>query len=58
MLIDAHCHLDVAEFDTDRDAVIAVAQAVAFAVLLYLPRYARVGKTYWRWVSVTMSASA
>ena len=28
MLIDAHCHLDVAEFDTDRDAVIAVAQAV------------------------------
>ncbi|WP_404377724.1 TatD family hydrolase [Vreelandella aquamarina] len=28
MLIDAHCHLDVAEFDTDRDAVIAAAQAV------------------------------
>lgn len=27
MLIDAHCHLDVAEFDTDREIVIAAAKA-------------------------------
>ncbi|MDX1697251.1 MAG: TatD family hydrolase, partial [Thiohalobacterales bacterium] len=26
-LIDSHCHLDVAEFDTDRDAVIARSRA-------------------------------
>ena len=28
MLFDSHCHLDAAEFDRDRDAVIARAQAV------------------------------
>ena len=28
MLIDTHCHLDAAEFDTDRDQVHAVARAV------------------------------
>ena len=27
MLIDAHCHLDVAEFDSDRETVIAAAKA-------------------------------
>ncbi|XQU07302.1 TatD family hydrolase [Halomonas sp. LY9] len=27
MLIDAHCHLDIAEFDTDRETVIAAAKA-------------------------------
>lgn len=28
MLIDAHCHLDAVEFDTDRDSVFSAAQAV------------------------------
>ncbi|HJV93383.1 MAG TPA: TatD family deoxyribonuclease, partial [Azonexus sp.] len=27
MLIDTHCHLDAAEFDADRDAVQAAAEA-------------------------------
>ena len=31
MLIDSHCHLDAAEFDADRDAVYAAAQAAGVA---------------------------
>lgn len=34
MLIDTHCHLDAAEFDTDRDAVMAAARAAGVAGLV------------------------
>jgi TatD DNase family protein len=34
MWIDSHCHLDAAEFDADRDAVIARARAAGVAMLV------------------------
>lgn len=34
MLIDTHCHLDAAEFDRDRDAVIARARAAGIACMV------------------------
>jgi TatD DNase family protein len=36
MLIDSHAHLDMPQFDVDRDAVIARAQAVGVAAILTL----------------------
>ena len=40
--IDSHCHLDAAEFDTDRDAVAAAARAAGVAMLV-LPAVAVAG---------------
>jgi TatD DNase family protein len=40
--IDSHCHLDAAEFDTDRDAVLARARAAGVAMLV-LPAVAVAG---------------
>lgn len=40
--IDSHCHLDAAEFDADRDAVLARAQAAGVATLV-LPAVAVAG---------------
>lgn len=34
MLIDTHCHLDAAEFDTDRDATIAACRAGGIAAIV------------------------
>jgi TatD DNase family protein len=34
MLIDSHCHLDAAEFDTDRDAVVEAAHQAGVGVLV------------------------
>lgn len=34
MLIDTHCHLDAAEFDTDRDAVAAAAAAAGVTTMI------------------------
>lgn len=34
MLIDTHCHLDAAEFDTDRDGVLAAARAAGVGCLV------------------------
>jgi len=41
-LIDSHCHLDAAEFDADRDAVLASAQAAGVAMMV-LPAVAVAG---------------
>ncbi|MGE5152675.1 MAG: TatD family hydrolase [Bdellovibrio bacteriovorus] len=45
-LIDTHCHLDVAEFDPDRDAVLARARA-AGVVAVVIPAIHRAG---WPWL--------
>jgi len=42
VLVDSHCHLDVAEFDTDRDAVLARARE-AGVVAQVVPAIARAG---------------
>ena len=34
MLIDSHCHLDAAEFDADRDAVVAAARSAGVGLLV------------------------
>ena len=41
-LIDTHCHLDVAEFDADREAVIAAARAAGVATIV-IPGIHRAG---------------
>jgi len=50
-LIDTHCHLDVAEFDSDRAAVLARTRAagVTGLVIPAIHRAGWLGPLGWRW---------
>jgi TatD DNase family protein len=54
MLIDTHCHLDVAEFDADRDTVLARARAAGVTTQI-VPAIARGGWSALRELCATQS---